>query len=237
MAAVTHRVITPDTGNTPNTSGAFVPALNDLLIVFVVASATVEDPGTLTSSIGGFTFTQIARSAYRISSNSTYAFVADALVSDTSSQTVTFDTPSDPANGTIIIVASVSGMSKTGLTAIRQSAKEENGAASGTPAPAFGIAALTGNPTLGAVGNESNPAGLTEPTGWTEGGDTGYNTPTTGGEYVHRDSGFTGTTITWGSSSASAFGAIILELDSSGAGGIVGLVFESNVFASPIFGR
>lgn len=216
MAAVTHRVITADTGNTPNTSGAFTPALDDLLIAFVVASATVENPGALTSSIGGFTFSLVTNALYRASSNTIYVFVADALVSSAVSQTVTFD-PVDTASGTVIAVASVSGMSRTGALAIRQSAKQENQAASGTPAPAFSSAALTDNPTFGVVGNETNPAGMTEPTGWTEGGDTGYVTPTVGAEYVYRDSGFTGTTITWGSASASAFGSIIVELDTSAA--------------------
>lgn len=216
MATVTHRVITADTGNTPNASGAFTPSLNDLLIAFVVASATVQDPGALASSIGGFTFSPILRATYASSVNSIYAFVSDALVSSATSQTVSFD-PADTANGTVIMVCSVSGMSRVGTAAILQSAKQDNQAATGTPAPAFSANALTGNPTLGVVGNESNPAALTEPTGWSEGGDTGYNTPATGAEYVFRDSGFTGTTITWGGTSASAFGAIILELDTSAA--------------------
>ena len=148
--------------------------------------------------------------------NSIYAFVSDQLVSNAASQTVTFD-PADAANGTIIFVNAVAGMSKSGTAAIRQFAKQDNQAA-GTPAPAFSSNALTENVTLGVVGNATSPAGLTAPTSWTEPastGDLGYSTPTTGGEYVFRNSGFTGTTITWGSASASAFGSIIIELDTS----------------------
>src|SRR5262249_36569936 len=84
-----------------------------------------------------------------------------------------------------------------------------------TPAPVFGASALTGNVTLGAVFNANNPAAMTPPTSWTEQNDTGYNTPTTGQEYVSRDSGFTGTTITWGNASGSAFSAITVELDTT----------------------
>lgn len=214
MAAVTFEIGTADSGNTPNTSGAFTPALNDLLIVFCIGSATVQATAALTSSVG-MTFTQILRATYAASVNSIYAFVANALVSNAASQTVTFDPAPDTANGSNIFVFAVAGMTRVGLNAILQSAKQDNQAASTTPAPAFAVAALTGNVTLGGVGNNSNPAGLTTPTGWTESSDIGYNTPTTGGEVVFRNSGFTGTTITWGSTSATVFGDIILELDTS----------------------
>lgn len=216
MATVTHEISTADTGNTPNASGAFTPAADDLLIVFIVASATVTDPASsaLTNS-QGITFTQILRAQCASGVDSIYAFVANSLVTSGQavSQTVTFN-PADVANGTNIFVAAVAGMTRVGIDAILQSAKQDNQAA-GTPAPAFGASAQTGNPTLGVIGNATNPAGLTPPTSWTEGGDIGYATPTTGGEYVYRNSGFTGTTITWGSASASAFGSIIIELDTS----------------------
>lgn len=218
MATVTHREGLADTGAGPNTSGSFSPAAGDLLVVFVVASATSLDPAALTSSIGGFTFSQVERATYSTSVNSIYAFVSDALVTDTSAQTVTFTAGGDQPTGTIIFVFSISGVHKFGPTAIRQTAVQDNQAASGTPAPAFAVAALTGNPTLGCVGNNSNPATMTAPTNWTEPAseaDLGYNNPTTGGEVVFRDSGFTGTTITWGSTSATVFGALILEVDAS----------------------
>jgi hypothetical protein len=217
MAACTHEVDTADTGNTPNTSGAFTPVLGDLLIVFIVASATVTDPASsaLTSSVG-MTFTQFLRAQCAAGVDSIYGFVSDALVTNAASQTVSF-APADPANGTNIIVCAVAGMTRVGLAAVRQSAKQDNQAA-GTPAPAFAAAALTGNPTLGCIGNASSPAGLTFPASWTEGADIGYSTPPTGAEYIFRNSGFTGTTITWGGASATAFGSIIVELDSSAIG-------------------
>lgn len=213
MATVTHAVTTPDTGATPNTSGAFTPSLNDLLVVFVVASQTVQETAALTNS-AGLTFTQFLRAAYATNVDSIYGFVSNALVSSASSQTVTFDTDSDASTGTVISVFGISGITRTGLSAVLQSAKQDNQAA-GTPAPAFSSSALTGNPTLGVIGNDTNPAGLTEPGGWTEAADTGYGSPTTGGETVYRNSGFTGTTITWGGASATNFGAMIVELDTS----------------------
>jgi hypothetical protein len=218
VATVTHEVGTADTGATPNTSGAFAPATGDLLVVFCVASATTETDATCVSSLGGgFTFTQFARATWTATPNQLYAFVADQLVSDTSSQTVTCDTPDDGATGTVIHVFAIAGMSRVGLDAIRQFAVQDGGAGSSTPAPAFSVSALTGNPTLGCVGNVTNPAGLTPPTDWTEPatGDLGHANPNQGGACCYRNSGFTGTTITWGSTSASQFGAIIVELDTS----------------------
>lgn len=223
MAACTHAAGTADTGNTPNTSGAFVPVNGDLLIAFVVASDTVSATATLTSSVG-LTFTQFLKAAFRGGVDSIYGFVANALVSNTASQTVTFDA-ADAATGTIIFVCRVSGMTKTGLTAVRQSAKQDNQGV-GTPAPAFSASALTGNPTLGVIGNSTASLALTPPTGWTEpaGGETSYTTPSTGGEYVFRDSGFTNSTITWGSASLSAFGSMIVELDTSVAAAVVPVI-------------
>ena len=212
MATCTHEIGTADTGATPNTSGAFTPVIGDLLIVFVVASATVDPAPTLTNT-EGTTFTLILRATYASSAHSIYAFVANQFVTSASSQTVTFNTPADTATGTVIFVNAVAGLTRAGLDAIRQSAKQDNITTTSTPAPAFSQNANTNNPTLGVVGNQTNPATLTEPTGWTEASDLGYATPTTGGEYVFRNSGFDSTTITWGSTSAPGFGSIILEID------------------------
>lgn len=217
MATCTHKVGTANTAATPATSGAFTPAVGDLLIVFCIASGTVDNTYTCSSSIGGFTFTQITKATYAASANRIFAFVANALVTSATSQTVTITAVADQATGTVIFVNSVAGMTKTGLTAIRQSTFQDDQGAGGTPTPVFASACLTGNPTLGTVGNNSNPAGMTTPTGWAEQSDLGYITPTTGGEYVTRDSGFTGTSVTWGNTSATVFGSIAVELDSSGS--------------------
>lgn len=217
MAATTHEIGTADTGATPNTSGAFTPALNDLLIVAVVASGTADTAPTLTNS-AGLTFTLITRSAYSASANSIYIFVSNALVSSATSQTVTVDCPADSATGTIIFVEAVAGMTRTGLGAILQFARQQNQSAGGTPTAVFGANVNTNNVTIGVVGNSSSPAGLTPPTSWTEPastGDLGFSTPTTGGEVVFRDSGFSSTTVTWGSTSATVFGTIMIELDTS----------------------
>lgn len=221
-AAATLLTGTADTGNTPNTSDAFVPTTGDLLMVCVSVQDSVDASPTLSSS-AGLTFTNIGTQAvYGGSISTVYWFVANALVTDTSSQTVTWTEASDVGGGSVIFTYGISGMSRVGTDAIRQAAAMNNrNAGAGAPAPAFSGAALTGNVVLGCLGNNSNPAGMTAPSGFTEpsspSGDVGYITPTTGAETVFINSGFTGTTVTWGSSSATQSGSLIVELDTTSA--------------------
>lgn len=216
MAAVTHGVSTASTSNVGSyASGSFTPAANDLCVVFVTATNTVLASPTLVDSVGG-TYTRFITATK--AGDRLYVFVGNQLAAATA-RTVTFDCTADPATGCVIQVARVSGLTRTGVSAVLQAASVDNQLAGGTPAVSFGLAVQTGNPTLGLVGNATNPATMTTPTSWTERNDTGYGSPTTGAEYVSRDSGFTGTTITWGSTSSSGFAAIIVELDASAVAG------------------
>jgi hypothetical protein len=196
------------------TSGSFTPGAGNLLVAFVcVTGATGSAPSlTDSQSIG---WTQITSAIKASSADTAYVFIANRTAA-ASSMTVTFNTSGGAtATGCIIFVAQVASMTRAGQDAVRQSAIQSNQAASGTPTSTFGAAVLTGNPTLGAVFNATNPATMTPPTSWTEQQDVGYATPTTGGEYVSRDSGSTSTTITWGGTSASAFCSLSVELDTS----------------------
>lgn len=224
MATCTHRVITPDTGNTPNTSGSITFASDDLLVVFVTKEASalsspmVSADLTATSITGVSSFTLIRNQGHQSSAAHMGVFVADQLTTGSGSTgTVTIASGSDAGAGTIISVYTVAGMTLTGSGAVRQSGGQTDQSA-GTPAPAFGSAALTGNSCLGAIYNATNPAGMTSPSSWSAGGNSGYTTGQVSGlGTCHRNSGETGTTITWGSSSASAFASVIVELDTSSA--------------------
>jgi len=215
MAVTTHGV----TGNVTTNAATYATgnvgqAVNDLLVTFALVTGTA-DAGDMTDSQGG-SWTQITTAVKAASADKLWCFIRNARCPNADPLTVTMDVTGDNGTGCIIFVVRVSGMSRVGANAARQSAVQSNQAGATTPAPVFGAAVLTGNPTLGFVGNATNPAGMTPPASWTELViDVGYATPTSGGEYVTRDSGFTGTTITWGSTSASAFGDIIVELDTS----------------------
>jgi hypothetical protein len=112
-------------------------------------------------------------------------------------------------------VFKVTGATMFGLAGIRQFASQANQAASGTPAPVLASAALTTNSLIGAVFNATSPATMTPRTSWTESIDLGYSTPTTGIETMFRNGGETGTTQTWGGTSASAFSSVVIEIDGS----------------------
>jgi len=211
VAAVVLGVATASTTNNANyTTGSFTPAADDLLVSFVVVTGNTNT-GSLSDSLSG-TWEHVGSYAKAASADRLHAFVR-VTPATASAMTATW-TRSGATSGGIVTVLRVSGMSRYGLDAVRQFQGQSNQSAA-TPAPAFDVAALTGNPCLGFVANATNPAGMTEPGSWTERSDTGYNTPTTGSEVASRDSGFTGTTVTWGSSSASAFGSMIIELDAS----------------------
>lgn len=214
MAAFTHKVTTPDTGNTPNTSGNITPVAGDLMILLISVSDTLTDPIAPTNS-QGITFTRIRRETYNSGANGfpMEAYVANSLVTAAQAtlQSITV-APGDTGSGSIISIYCVSGMGRAGIDAVRQSAGQSNQSA-GTPAPAFSVAALTQNPCIGFMINNANLGSVSPPSGWTEGSDTGYSTPNTGIETAFINNGFTGTTVTWGSASGTGFGSIIVELN------------------------
>jgi len=219
MPTTTFAINTASTSNaTSYASGSFTPAANDLLVVFVVASGTTSQ-GAMTDSqsLGWYL---AGTSVYTASGNTIYMFVAEKLAA-ASSMTVTFDCSDHAAaTGAAIEVIRVAGMTLTGAAAVLQTGWKINSGI-GTPAMSFINNANTSNTTLGVVGSGTNPAALTPPTSWTELSDSGYATPTVGVETVARDGGFTSTTITWGSSTATSFGGFIAELDSSASSNLV----------------
>jgi hypothetical protein len=211
-ATVTALITTTSTANAATyASGAFTPAKGDLLVAFVVVSGS-NDTGAMsdTQDLG---FALATSTTMGAGANTLYVFVAQRFATS-SSMTVTMQVPNGAGTGAAISVAEVSGMTRAGPGALRQVAVAANQAA-GTPAIAFPGAVLTGDPALGFVGNATNPATLTPPSGWTENADVGFATPTIGAEYASVNSGFTGTTVTWGGASATAWGGIAIEMDTS----------------------
>lgn len=215
MATVTHRALLSDTAaTTTGTSASFTPAVGDLLVVFVTVSGTLL-AGNLTGTGAGLTFTRVCKTTSRTSADSVYCFVSDQFVSAAVAQTVTF-TPNAAATGMIIHVASVASMSRSGRDAIRQYTSDGSHA-TGTPTLTFPAVCLTGNVVMGAIGGAQ--VAMSPPTSFTEGADSTYATPTTGMEYVYRNSGHTAATVVW-TSSATTYGGIAIELDTSAAGSL-----------------
>lgn len=216
MATVVAGISAASTSNNAAlTTGSFTPAAGDLLVAFAVVSGQAGG-GTFTDS-QGLGWAPVATALKATSADTLVCAVSNARAA-ASAMTVTFTPAGAPTStGVALSVLRVSGMSRAGLLAVRQSASQANQSA-GTPAPAFAVACRTADPAVGAVGNGTSPAGLVPPAGgtaWTEAHDVGYSTPTTGLETAFLSSGFAGTTVTWGGASASAFASLVVELDAS----------------------
>ena len=224
MAAVAHLGGAGDTSNASvYTTTSVTPTAGDLLVIIITASGTTDTTATLTESAGGGTYTQQAFQNYAGTGNGNFLYVGNQLVGGSPpSRTFTFTLPVDPATGIAWSVERVTGMTKTGSTAVRQVTPNDanNKGSTGTPTitgtGAFPSTTLTSNPIIVGCGIGVNPAGLTPPASFTELIDTGYATPTIGLETASVDSGQTITTVTWGSGNTVTWGALGIELDSSG---------------------
>jgi hypothetical protein len=221
------RVITVTAGGlaaTSNNTSSYanvattVPAVGDLIVVGIVLShGSVNADATVTDSAGG-TYTEVA-SAIVSSVTAAYLtlriYVADQLCATTASRNFTVVGNSGNNTGLNIVTTrvNISGMTFLSAAACRQIATLATQTAGTTPTPVFGALCTGVNPVLGWVGNRSNPANVTEPSGWIEFDDIGYSSPLCGLEHATITSGFNSDTVTWGSTSASAYGVAAIEID------------------------
>lgn len=216
---------------------AFTPAVGDLLVAGVQTSGSAEPAaaGAMTDDQSG-TYT-LAGTANRSGNASTiYIFVRDQAVASAVAHTQTFTCTGDAATGCLQVPQRVAGMSKYGATAIKQF-KANSGIAAGTaPAVTFDAACDTNNPTILVLGTATNPAGMTEPTSWTEAADIGTGSPAQGLEVAYRDSGHTTGAITYGSTNAGSTGLAAVELDASGVGPSQGAATGTFAFAGSATG-
>lgn len=187
------------------------PAVGDLIIIITAHSGNTSAAAPTDNQTGG-TYTLVNSAVKATSADTMRVWVRNNLITSATS-TVFTHAPGTTTGGGLVVI-DCQGMDKAGSSAIVQSAIRSNQAA-GTPAPVFGTAPNSQNAIIGAVFNASNPAALTPRTNFTELYDSGYNTPATGLEVMSDNSGETSATITWGSSSATAYAAIVVELEAS----------------------
>jgi hypothetical protein len=188
------------------------PQPNDLIVIVTGSTGNTADTTPTDNNTHGGVYTQIVNPLKNSSADKMAAYVRTEFIQYKVS-TVFTHAPGASTGGGLSVYA-VRGMAKVGSGAIKQSASQA-AQASGTPAPTFGASVLTGNPVISAIFNGTNPGGITAKSGYTRDVNTGYATPTTGFDSMHQNSGETGTAITWGSSSASAFCSLAIELDMS----------------------
>ena len=201
-------------------TGSFTPNIGDLIVVFTAHTGNTSAAAPTDNNADGLgTYSQIAAAAAvkTASTDTLRVWVRDAFVGSATATVVTHDPGASSGGGLRIATVLSMPAGRVGTTAVRQAGKQDNQVA-GTPAPSYPGAALTANMVLGSVFNDSNASGVTAPASWSNvGTDQGYNTPTSGTRQFYRDSGETGTTITFGAS-ATAFCSTIIELDTSAVG-------------------
>jgi hypothetical protein len=215
MAAVVSLLGTA-TFNTTNGGAKTVtatPAVNDLIVIVTANTGTTLTNVNPTDNQTGGTYTLVNTAVKATSADTMQVWVRDNLITSATSTNFTQNITTTTGGG--IVVLKITGMGKVGSAAIVQSAIQSNQASGGTPAPVLGATPKSYNPIIGAVFNASNIATLTPRTGYTEVADIGYNTPATGLEVMYDNSGETSATITWGSTSVSAFASIAVELNST----------------------
>lgn len=190
------------------------PAVGDLIVIITAHTGNTSTTApTDNNAGGGGTYTIVNTAVKATSADTMKVWVRNNLI--TSATSTVFTHAPGASTGGGLVVIDCQGGDKAGSAAIVKSAIQSNQAAGGTPAPVFASAVNTQNAVIGAVFNASNPAALTPRTNFTELFDSGYNTPTTGLEVMSDNSGETGTTMTWGGTSASAYASVVVELEAS----------------------
>jgi hypothetical protein len=226
MATVTHAATATWSTTGGTTTNTHTPAVGDLLVVVAATSGLAGGTTAVTdnNADGNGTYTQVDVDRTGFSTTGVLTFwVRNALIGSATSTVVTAAQVGSSGGG--LDVFRVSGMSLTGSAAVRQSSGQSSGASAATPAPVMGAACLTQNPVIGAVCCGTNATtNFTPRTGYTEASDVGYNTPATGLETMFRNSGETGTTLTWGSAAPSIFADIVVELDTTGVATATGSI-------------
>lgn len=194
------------TSNTNSYAGtAGTPAAGDLLICCVLASDTTAT-GSMT---GSWTWTKLTSFTKNAGVDTIYIFYAYADAA--TSTTPTFDCTGDNATGAMIHCWRVTGAEGRTQPSVRQ-LKTATGT-SANPAVTLDRAVLTGNGIISFAANGTNSSTQwTNPSGWTTDIENTYNTPPNGLGSSKRDSGETGTTITWTNANTTAWGVIVLEL-------------------------
>ena len=218
MATVTRLGTPVFTTTAGNKTLVATPAVGDLPVVVTgfTANSAGEDSLTDNNADGlGSSYTKVFTGVTSGANNSRISiYVRNAKIGSATSTTWTA-AQSSSGGGLCVLVAG--GMTKVGAAAVRGSGSQSSQGSGTTPAPVLTQAALTTNPVIGGVINATNPATLTQRSSpaYAEAMDSGYTSPAAGMEVMYISSGETSATITWGGTSASAFGSVAVELDSS----------------------
>lgn len=217
MAAATFAVSDPDTGIGSNYDiNTFTPAAGDLIVVF--ASWAGVDPTLVTLSAvddQGGTYAVAAEISRQANQHTFGVFVREqaAVASPT---VVTITTTGDSATGNNTHVYRVANPGAFGSAAVVQTALLPD-QVTGTPGFTFGAPVDTNNPTIGAVASTAASPLAAAPVGWTSGADDTHASPVNSVQSVFRNSGFSGTGVTWSASIGSDWAGAMVEIAAESA--------------------
>lgn len=207
------------TTNATSYTVTVTPAVGDLIVFHWRTSGTVVTPGiSADGNAGVTTFYNAIVNASNGTSDMNGICVANQFATSATATTITLNFTADAGTGCIIAVYKVTGMSKNGSTAVVQTGLTQPVSSGTAPSITFSATPQSGNPVLSSFGCVTATAtGLSPPTGFTEGFDTGYSTPSNSMESNSINSG-SPKTLTWSAGAPSAGIAMAVELDSSGSG-------------------
>lgn len=215
MATVAGVAIFDSTSNAITyTTASLTPAVGDLAVVFVGITDETNTNWIISDSLGG-TWTKIRREQKGNGADIYECWVRDTRFTATTTYTVTMSHASGQASGCSMRVFQITGITRSGIDAIRSQGGQTQQSANTTPAPVMDNAALTANPVITANLNQSNSNGTAIPAGSTGYGNGGYGVPTTGHRGAFFNSGFTSATVTWGGNSATVFASLAIEIEIS----------------------
>ena len=240
MAALAFRTSAVGGNTTTGTSPTAVitPVVGDLFLVFVQVVGGGSAP-TCTDNNSSGAYTLLFTKTSNASANNLSCFVRTTLLGSTASTTVTVATGAHTAAE--VCVVAISGSPVAGAAAIRQSGGQVNQAGSTTPAPVLSSSILPGDLILSAVGNATNPAGVTvsaNTTGftWTLNQNVGQTGCGLAVESASAQAQPASLTATWGSTSASVFASCAVEVcdGAANAGVNASKLVSYGVLAPPI---
>jgi hypothetical protein len=185
------------------------PSVGDLIVIIAANTGFTSGNNPSDDNSAG-AYTLITSAVKAASADGMEAWVRTTLVPSSVSTVFTYAPGATTGGG--FAVLKISGISRVGAAAVRQSGKLDNQLSGSSPGASFPGAALAGNAVICAAFNATNPATLTATTLYTKLADIGYLSPTTGLAVEARNIGETATTISWGSNSATAWSGLVLEM-------------------------
>jgi len=214
------------TANSSQTTAAFTPADNSLLVVFAWKSGTSVTP---VASGGGLTWTLRGTQSWTDESPAAgRASIYTAPVVTGASMQITVSSAGNEGSGAFIAVFQVTGHKVS--DPVKQVDTGGSSGASSTPTATMPASMSTDDGYMSAyVRNGGSDPGSTPPASWTETADGSTTVPDFQGSAAYRAGGESGTTITFTLPASKTWYIQAIEIN------IAGTVFEQSIAGSVTF--